>query len=102
MSDPGADIVSSVLDKKVKLNPFFETAENIYAALGMMDDPAKRALFTALVAGGTYYAIKPSVSFDQKGNAKPWTLTSPKSSNSTLFPWFFVPLMGATFGGLFV
>lgn len=46
-------------------------------------------------AGAAFaYWVRPSVSFDESGQPKPWIVTDSKNPNATLFPywaWFVVP-----------
>jgi hypothetical protein len=83
----------------------YDAVEGVYDSLGMMKGesaPAKRLLFTGAVAGGLAYAIKPRVSFDEKGAARPWVLTSPSHPRATYFPWFMWAGIGGLLGGFFV
>lgn len=80
-------------------------AEKVYGALGMMEGdsaPAKRLLFTAIMATGAVYAIRPSSSFDKNGRPRPWAITSPNHPHKTHLPWFLYAVAGGMFGGFFV
>lgn len=106
--DPVSEILNQVDGKPSSegvLNKVYDAVEGIYDSLGMMrgeSAPAKRMLFTAAVGGGLAYAIKPRVSFDAKGNARPWVLSSPQHPNATAFPWFLWAGIGGLIGGFFV
>lgn len=63
-----------------------EPLEQMLSAIPGMSYPFTRALIGT--GGGLAYAftMKPSVSFDAQGNARPWAFTD--SENGTYWPWW--------------
>lgn len=108
MEDPVGEVLAKATGQVTSnsaVDKVYDAVEGVYDSLGMMKGesaPAKRLLFTGAVAGGLAYAIKPSASFDEKGQPRPWALTSPQHPRRTFFPWFFWAGIGGLVGGFFI
>jgi len=69
--------------------------------------PINRSVVFAAIGFAVQLFIKPSISYAKVGNksiAKPFKLTASPTSKipTTLFPWYFWPLLFAAIGGLFL
>jgi len=73
--------------------------EQTFLALPGGGSPIGRMIISGGAGAAVAYFVRPSVSFDANGNARPWILFDSKNSDATIFPywaWFVVPAV--TFG----
>jgi len=90
--------------KGVADEPSFTSWQHALIALGL-NTPLRRFAGFTLLSGVLLYAIRPRPFFTADGSARPWSLlTLGKKSGaveSTVVPWYFVPLfigfLGASF-----
>ena len=68
----------------------------------ILNKPRSRALIGA--ASGLAFAVifKPSVSFNENKRVKPWYYTNKNNPDSTFFPLFAWPVLGAIITGVFI
>lgn len=77
--------------------------EKFFDGMGLMTGNyaiAKRLLFGALLGGILITYIKPSIMFTEEGEAKSFGLE--ETEETTVLPWFIVPLIGAILSGVFI
>lgn len=73
--------------------------ERALAALPFGGSPLGRAAITAAMGGAIAYYVRPSVSFDENGQPRPWILIDQQNPNATIFPWqAWVVVPGILFG----
>lgn len=80
--------------------------ERFFDGMGLMTGEAaipKRMMVGALAGAFLVTYFKPSLMFEA-GRARPWGLTAPSNSelDPTMFPWWFVPIIGAFVGGVLI
>ena len=64
--------------------------------------PLGRAMWGAAIGGAVAYGVRPSVSFDAHGQARPWIVTDPNNPEAAIFPAAAFVILPAVVGGLFL
>lgn len=102
MSDP----VSEVLNPQPKgIEKVWSSIESVYDSLGLMSGDAaeaRRFAFGMILGSGIMYVAKPAISYDSKGNPRPWALLQPSSPNKTALPWWMPGVAFGFFSGFLV
>lgn len=70
-------------------------------ALGLQSPYLRFAAF-AVLSGLSFNYAKPESMFDEKGAARPWTMTNPDNPDATEFPWWVVSAFLGIFAVLFI
>lgn len=100
------DPVSAVLSPpKSGLEKTYDAIESVYDSLGLMTGEAaeaRRFAFGAILGSGIMHIAKPSISYDSRGNARPWALLQPSAPNKTALPWWMPGLALGFFSGFLV
>ncbi len=68
--------------------------ENILASIPLCSTPLGRVAVFGALGGGAAYYLKPSMSFNSDGSARPWVLFDSSNPQAAIFPswaWFLVP-----------
>ena len=61
--------------------------------------PMGRVMVFSTAGTAFAYLVRPSMSFNEDGSAKPWIVTDANNPNATLFPyWAYTVLPGLLFG----
>ncbi len=82
------------------MSGFIKYYEFIFTMLGLNTN-TKRFLFGSTIGFVTQMIAKPSISYDERGYARPFALTT-KSNNSTYIPWWSWPIAFGTILMLFI
>ena len=81
------------------LDRFFTSLGNLMVTLGL-GTPTRRLFFGVVAGFAGQMLIKPSISYNKDGTARPF-ITS-KSKNTTILPWYSWPAIFGLFFGLFI
>lgn len=76
--------------------------ESLLTAIPLGSSPAGRIV---LFGGGGIalaYALRPSLSFDEKGKPRPWIVFDPSNVEATAFPYWAYGVVPALLMGVFV
>jgi len=99
---PRFDITEIAKQGNEQKLPVLGAVEDIFDAFGLMRGPFAPALRAGVGFGVVWLvmaAIRPSFAYDESGQARPWKFGSQASpdgdDNSTLVPWWMLPLGGA-------
>ncbi len=75
--------------------------ESILGSIPLCSTPLGRVAVFGGLGGATAYVIKPSMSFNDDGSAKPWILFDPSNPQAAIFPsWAFFLVPALIFGVL--
>lgn len=73
--------------------------EQAFLALPFGGSPVGRVVLAGGAGAALAYFLRPSVSFDAHGNARPWILFDSRNPDATVFPyWAYFVVPGAVCG----
>jgi len=79
--------------------PVIAPVEQAFLALPYGGTPAGRVLLAGSAGAALAYFLRPSVSFDQHGNPRPWIVFDQRNPEATIFPyWAYFVVPGAVCG----
>jgi len=82
----------------------YQTFEQLMVSIGLGSPVARAAVGAAF--GGIPILLHFPISYKQVSEGvylpRSWSLTNPSDENSTAFPWFIFPILGAVFFSLFL
>lgn len=79
--------------------------ERFFHSMGLMQgelSPWYRMAFGFGVVAAAVWALRPGFAFSESGSAKPFRFFAPEDPESTLVPWWALPLLAGVFSGVFV
>lgn len=100
-----AEIIDRALMQDQILSTPQSALERFFHSLGLMtgdNAPWYRMAFSFGILSVGMFALRPGFAFKKNGEARPFRFFAPDDPESTLVPWWLIPLGGAIFSGLFV
>ena len=76
--------------------------EELVAMVPGASTPLGRVAVFGAAGTAVAYFLRPEMSFNPDGSAKPWIILDPNNANATLFPYWAYTLVPAVLFGIFL
>jgi len=100
-----AEAIDKILTQEKSWSTPQNAFERFFFSIGLMTGPNApwyRFGFGAALGAILMWAVRPSFAFTDQGRARPWSIFAPTDPDSTMIPWWLLPVGLAFFFGVFV